>query len=133
MRQLLHKSVSEWSALGIPTRLLGGGDREQETLFFFLIYRYEILYCRHTESMQHTLPIRREIKCNEARVSNGSSAAFVDRAIIDRDRETAVRTAEEDGRTSGDGTVLSAVDSVLLTLCDYHSCRIKAAWRPTPC
>lgn len=29
--------MSEWFALGIPTRLLGGGDREQETQFFLSI------------------------------------------------------------------------------------------------
>lgn len=76
------------------------------------------------------LSIRHETKWNEARVSNGS-AAFVDRPVIDRDRETAV--PKEDSHLPGDRTALLAVDSFFLTSCKYHSCRIKAAWHPTLC
>lgn len=78
IRQLLHKSVSEWSALSSSIRLLVSGhgmSRPRNTLF--LIYRYEKLYCRHTENIQHRWSICCETKYNEACIYQRNHLSFI--------------------------------------------------------
>jgi len=98
--------VSE-SALGIPTQLLSGDDREQETRLFNLSLQKTILVAT-LKKYAHCL-FAMKIKCNEARMSNGHRPL---QSVIDRDRETAV--AKEDSHLSGNCTVLPT-DSFLLT------------------
>lgn len=118
--------MSEWSVLCIPTRLLGRGDREQETRFF-LIYRYgETILLSHWKyaacvayspwnKVQRSARVQRVVRCIRQSTRQRSR-------LRDRRCRRGWSTQRSD----------RVVDLFLLTLCDYHSCRIKAAWRPTP-
>lgn len=115
MRSIRQLCVNYWWASD-PHWVVRPGykwSREQETsCFFFISITTRNYTCRHTESMQHA--VRCETKCNEARVRRTSPLPFFSSPLVGRSRDI----------------IHPAIRPLRMK---FHSWRIKAAWRPTPC
>lgn len=135
IRQLLHKSVSDWTALSSSSRLLvSENDVSRARNTFYVIYRYEKLCCRYTLKVYNNC-------CPFVVKQRATKRACINESFsfIRLRRWTHHRSQYHVKPLLSKETVNFLANepryrlSCRFNITQHRPWRIKAAWRPMPC